>query len=499
MKNNIHIFTSSHFSDYEDKIFKENIESTIGTQNFTLEIIKNYNEKSLSQIYTEKLSKTYNEEDIIVFCHSDILFKTKFWGLRLLKLFNKNDYGIIGVAGTKTINSSGMWWENKKSMFGVVEHTDGEKIWVSEYSKKTDKIEPVVSVDGLFMSIDPQKIKTPVFKEYSKFHFYDVPFCLSNFLLGTNIGVTTDIRILHKSVGQINSEWEKGRISFIEEYKTFLPASIIPHHKNVNIKLKKTPKVTVIIPTKNNFEILFSNLTSWNEKSTYNNVDFIIADTGSNNETLSNYPLLPISNLKIIKYDYYNFAKINNDVVKNHIPNDTELLLFCNDDIELLNDVLTICVDLYNKNEKNVGTIGIRLHYSNGAIQHEGIKIKKIKNEHYHITHRNLNEFFVNQNTDHIKTLGNTGAFLLINKNLFIECNGFNENYIECFEDVELNVKCLTFKKINLTSILATAYHYESLTRNKNIEKNKKTLIDYNNLLKPFIYKNETYLKKLIE
>ena len=33
----------------------------------------------------------------------------------------------------------------------------------------------------------------------------------------------------------------------------------------------------------------------------------------------------------------------------------------------------------------------------------------------------------------------------------------------------------------------------------QNIEKNKKTLIDYNNLLKPFIYKNETYLKKLIE
>ncbi len=81
---------------------------------------------------------------------------------------------------------------------------------------------------------------------------------------------------------------------------------------------------------------------------------------------------------------------------------------------------------------------------------------------------------------------------------MFIQCEGFNENYIECFEDVELNLKCLTFKKINLTSILATAYHYESLTRNKNPEKNKKSLIDFNNLLKPFLFKNESFFKKFL-
>jgi GT2 family glycosyltransferase len=503
MKNKIHIISSSHLGEYDNEKFKTNVSETIGTKNYTIEIITNYNELSLSKVYNDFLDRGYNENDILVFCHSDIQFKTKYWGLRLLKHFNKTNYGIIGVAGSKFLPKSGIWWENKKSMCGVVEHTDGEKVWANNYSKEIEGVEPVVCVDGLFISIDPAKIKANFFETYEKFHFYDIPFCVSNYMLGVKIGVITDVRILHKSVGKTNEAWENSRKAFIKDFGEYLPLYNFPSFENTNMKLTKTPKVSIIIPTKNNLEVLIKNLQSWERVNSYLNLDIIVADTGSDPEILDAYEKAFENSVKIVKYDYYSFAKINNDVVKNHLSDDTEVLLFCNDDIFILNDALTKSIDLYNKNIKNIGTIGIRLHYFDSSLQHCGISISKIGKDKdkkdFLVTHRGIGEFTHNYNAGDISSIGNTGAFMLINRKLFNEIGGFNEEYIECFEDVELNVKCLLLGKQNKTICDAVAYHFESTTRNKDKEKNTRTIIDYETRLKPFLTENVKKLKKYIK
>ena len=46
---------------------------------------------------------------------------------------------------------------------------------------------------------------------------YDVDFCFSNYLSGTKIGVCTDIKITHLSIGKTNDEWEKNRVIFAEK------------------------------------------------------------------------------------------------------------------------------------------------------------------------------------------------------------------------------------------------------------------------------------------
>ena len=58
------------------------------------------------------------------------------------------------------------------------------------------------------------------------FHFYDVDFSFSNHLAGVKVGVCTDIKITHLSIGMTNDEWEKNRIIFSEKYKDFLPLKI---------------------------------------------------------------------------------------------------------------------------------------------------------------------------------------------------------------------------------------------------------------------------------
>ena len=164
-----------------------------------IEVIEKVNngEKSLSQVYNEILSEA--KTDIIVFCHDDIYFDTTGWYYKLMKHFDKSDYGIIGMAGTTDMPASGKWWEDRKKMIGIVNHENGGKKWESKYSESlNNNIGQTIIVDGLFIAVDRRKIKKSFNEEFEGFHFYDIPFCFENHLEGVKIGVITNIRITHK-------------------------------------------------------------------------------------------------------------------------------------------------------------------------------------------------------------------------------------------------------------------------------------------------------------
>ena len=76
----------------------------------------------------------------------------------------------------------------------------------------------------------------------------------------------------------------------------------------------------------------------------------------------------------------------------------------------------------------------------------------------------------------------------MIKKNIFLK-NLFNENYIECFEDVELNLNMILQSKKNIFVGNAVCYHHESQTRNENSDSLKKLTEDYEKRLVPFINK----------
>jgi hypothetical protein len=145
-----------------------------------------------------------------------------------LKLFSKNnDYGIIGLAGTTWLPKSGMWWEDRTKMFGIVNHKQGEKKWESKYSNSLENnLKSVILVDGLFIAINKTKIKKSFDESVEGFHMYDVNFCVRNFLNNVKIGVTTNIRVTHLSVGMTNDQWEKNRNIFAEKYEEKLPLKV---------------------------------------------------------------------------------------------------------------------------------------------------------------------------------------------------------------------------------------------------------------------------------
>jgi glycosyltransferase involved in cell wall biosynthesis len=192
-----------------------------------LEVIEKVNngEKSLAQVYNEVLSES--KTDIVVFCHDDIYFDTNSWYNKLLKHFEKTDFGILGMAGTTQMPSSGMWWEDRRKMVGIVNHESDGKKWESKYSESLgNSITETVVVDGLFIAIDKRKIKKNFNEDFKGFHFYDIPFCFENHIEGVKVGVITNIRITHKSIGQTNEQWEENRKLFESKYAKNLPVKL---------------------------------------------------------------------------------------------------------------------------------------------------------------------------------------------------------------------------------------------------------------------------------
>ena len=212
------------------------------------------------------------------------------------------------------------------------------------------------------------------------------------------------------------------------------------------------------------------------------------------------------NNFILCEFDYYNFGKINNAVVNEYVDKDSELLLFCNNDIELINDAISEMINIYLKNKHTVGTIGCRLHYEDNTLQHYGMIMFILKKwivrnqvQSIGVSHNNLKSAYQYEKIGYESVIGNTGALLLIRKQLFDKIGGFNPNYVECFEDVELNLELICLNKKNILCRSAVAYHYESKTRDENKNKFKKLQEDYKERLFPFVMNNINKLKKHIK
>ena len=458
-----------------DEKYVKHIKDTCGVRDVQILSYENPDGTSLTEIYNKALGESVN--DVIVYCHDDIIYNTKKWGKKILKHFNNSDYGILGLAGTRVMPESGRWWDDinqqTSNMVGIVKHSNEGKTWESRYSNSYgNNIIPVVITDGVFFVVHKERIKKEFNEEVNGFHFYDIDFTFRNHLEGVKVGVITDTRITHLSMGQTNEEWEKNRELFVERYKGDLPSEVPVEifYTDKTPYIKNEPKLSIIIPTKDNIDILFGCLKSIEEKTKYVNYEILVADTGSSEENLKKIREFCDSRftIKLIEYDYYNFAQINNEVVRDHVSEDTELLLFCNNDIELINDAISGVVHTWLKNKKRVGTVGARLHFEDGTLQHGGIVLFGRKSEqgvNVGVTHHAHRSTYKYQLGDSGRVVGNTGAFLLVSKSLFEDCEMFNEEYVDSLEDVELNLTCMVRGKENYIHNNSICYHYESVTR----------------------------------
>lgn len=219
------VVASTHTSD-EMNEYIDMLKNTCECEN-QIYFIENKEGIGLAQLYSDMMSKI--KDDVIVFVHDDVVFLKKGWGKELLRMFNENEeYGIIGVAGTKQFSNSCVWWEDNSYAYGQVLHEkDGKQFLMCFSELYNHDLEEVCVVDGLFMAVAKNRLGADFDKTLNGFHFYDINFCLDNFLSGwCKIGVTTKIRVLHKSVGNLNESWMIGREFVRLKYKNKFPIKI---------------------------------------------------------------------------------------------------------------------------------------------------------------------------------------------------------------------------------------------------------------------------------
>jgi hypothetical protein len=240
------MITIGYSTRFHNPLLQEYLKKSCGHPKVQIIEKVNNGEHSLTEVYNQILNES--ENDIVVLCHDDIYFEKNGWGNKILDHFKKSDYGILGVAGSTYLPKSGMWWEDRRKMFGIVNHEHEGKKWESKYSNSLGKdIQQTVLVDGLFIALSQTRIKETFNLEVNGFHFYDVDFCFRNYLADVKIGVIYDVRITHKSIGMTTNNWEDNRRLFVKKYSEHLPIKKI---------LKTSEKLKILIFLKNIEELV---------------------------------------------------------------------------------------------------------------------------------------------------------------------------------------------------------------------------------------------------
>jgi len=257
--------------------------------------------------------------------------------------------------------------------------------------------------------------------------------------------------------------------------------------------------VDIIILTKDKTDYLFKCLDSIrNNTSTEHHI--YIGDTGSNEVSISKIikyckDNFPERNVSLIRYNYYSFAKNNNHIVNNHTTND--VVLFCNNDIEFTDPCIDEMYKVVTDSDK-IGSVGCKLLFPNGTVQHAGQVAwtedkqsgewsKYFDKDKLEVSHRGIGQQdSTNLFSSRDSVMGNTGAMMMISKPAFIDVGGFPEEYMECFEDVELNMRLKLAGYDNTYIGYVKAIHHESTTRGKNRTAIMKLESDYLNNLFPY-------------
>lgn len=228
MENKITVIFCSKKKGEENKDFIDHIKDTCDCD-LNVICVHNPDGISISKVYADMTANESIETNILVFIHDDIEFLRKGWGKEILRLFNEyEDYGIIGVAGSAQFDENAAWWNYEKK-FGQVLHRWEGKSWLTAFSPLLEKdLQDVVVIDGLFIALHKKRIAENFSRELLFFDFYDIYFCLANyFAKKCKIGVTTNIRLAHNSIGKLKDSWYKNREIINEKFGQKFPIDIL--------------------------------------------------------------------------------------------------------------------------------------------------------------------------------------------------------------------------------------------------------------------------------
>lgn len=258
--------------------------------------------------------------------------------------------------------------------------------------------------------------------------------------------------------------------------------SLQNHFDGTNIKIVETdilgqyrifyplpsplPLVTLIIPTRDQVDVLKHCIESIKNKTDYANFEVLVIDNQSTDNAALDYlsSLSKDSRFRVIKYDKpFNYSAINNYAVS--IANG-EIIGLINNDIEVINDDW-LSEMVRHVLRADVGAVGAKLLYSDNSVQHAGVIIGLgglANHSHRFYAHNDLGYFGRANLEQELSAV--TAACLLVRKSVFEAVGGLDEeNLTVAFNDVDFCLKVRESGLRNIYTPYAMLYHHESISR----------------------------------
>jgi O-antigen biosynthesis protein len=226
-----------------------------------------------------------------------------------------------------------------------------------------------------------------------------------------------------------------------------------------------SPLASLIIPTKNNLNLLRQCIDSILGKTSYPNFEILVIDNGSDQSETLDYlkSLMALPRIRVIRDNYaFNYSALNNYAVTFAKG---EVIGLINDDIEVtsadwLSDMVSHAL------RPGVGAVGARLWYPNHTLQHAGMVLVGGVARH---VHKHLAQGQPGFNGRAVLTqnfTAVTGACLVVKKALFEQVGGLNDQELAVgFNDVDFCLKLVEAGYRNVWTPYAELIHHESATR----------------------------------
>lgn len=236
----------------------------------------------------------------------------------------------------------------------------------------------------------------------------------------------------------------------------------------VNYISKKNPLVSIVIPSKDNFDILERCIRTLTSITEYKNYEIILVDNGSNADNHTKY--MNLSKEYDIHYIYepmdFNFSRMCN-IGASAAKGD--YFLFLNDDIEIVEkEWLTRMVG--HAELSHVGAVGAKLLYpENKKIQHIGVLEIFNGPVHAFSGYSDENIYYFGRNRIDYNWLAVTAACLLVDKEKFYEVGGFDEELAVAYNDVDFCFKLVEAGYYNVVRNDVVLYHHESISRGNDL------------------------------
>lgn len=225
-------------------------------------------------------------------------------------------------------------------------------------------------------------------------------------------------------------------------------------------------KISIIIPTKDQYEILKICLDSIYINSTYSNYEVIVVNNNSvSHETFDLFEEYKrkYSNFKVVDNNIrFNYSKLNNDAV--NIASG-EYIVLLNNDIEVITPNWLELMLGYAKLD-HIGAVGAKLLYPDNTLQHCGVVLGiggVAGHTHKYASQNDMGYYarlMVPYNYSAV-----TAACLMVNKEKFLEVDGLEEKLEVAFNDVDFNLKLINAGYYNIVLPKVQLYHHESKSR----------------------------------